>query len=410
MLRNEVFNHTKAFFRLYRAKSAAVWDSIYNDPANDDYHYLGGSDYDRKETSILDRYKYINNPQGNSPDSNTSSENYDTSYKTTPDVESINQDYTLNEYEKYYQYHVSMRPEDMVVGNNFIVDKREASASLRNGKTENVTWYQFRIPLSEYQKRVGSISGFTSIRFMRMFLTGFKHPIVLRFGSLDLVRGEWRQYEQNLDNVGGSGTAAVSSVSIEENGDKTPVNYVLYASRHKPRTESTQPQLVESNEQALNLIVDNLSNGESKAVYKNTTVDLRQYKKLQMCHANALEHNTSLTDGQLAVFIRLGSDYENNYYEYQIPLKLTPAGIYKNNSTADRIAVWPESNMLDIPLSIFTDIKKKRNIAKADGKAYFNRVFTDYDKDKPANKISVMGNPSLGEVKTMIIGVRYCRQ
>lgn len=402
------FQSYQSFLSAIQGKvSAAVWDSIYNDPANDDYHYFRGSDYDRKETSILDRYKYINNPQGNSPDSNTSSENYDTSYKTTPDVEDINQDYTLNEYEKYYQYHVSMRPEDMVVGNNFIVDKREASASLRNGKTENVTWYQFRIPLSEYQKRVGSISGFTSIRFMRMFLTGFKHPIVLRFGSLDLVRGEWRQYEQNLDNVGGSGTAAVSSVSIEENGDKTPVNYVLPPGISREQ-DPTQPQLVESNEQALNLIVDNLSNGESKAVYKNTTVDLRQYKKLQMfVHANALEqNNTNLTDGQLAVFIRLGSDYKNNYYEYQIPLKLTPAGIYKNNSTADRIAVWPESNMLDIPLSIFTDIKKKRNIAKADGKAYFNRVFTDYDKDKPANKISVMGNPSLGEVKTMIIGVR----
>jgi cell surface protein SprA len=402
------FQSYQSFLTSIQGKvSAAVWDSIYNDPANDDYHYFRGSDYDRKETCILDRYKYINNPQGNSPDSNNGTENYDTSYKTTPDVEDINQDYTLNEYEKYYQYHVSMRPEDMVVGNNYIVDKREASASLRNGKTENVTWYQFRIPLSEYQKRVGSISGFTSIRFMRMFLTGFKRPIVLRFGSLDLVRGEWRMYEQNLDNAGGSGTAAVSAVSIEENGDKTPVNYVLPPGISREQ-DPTQPQLVESNEQALNFMVENLSNGESKAVYKNTTVDLRQYKTLQMfVHANALQQNTTnLTDNQLAMFIRLGSDYKNNYYEYQIPLKLTQPGTYKNNSTTDRIAVWPEDNMLNIPLSLFTDLKKKRNIAKADGRASFNRAYTDYDKDKPANKVTVMGNPTLGEVKTMIIGVR----
>ncbi|MBR2250632.1 MAG: cell surface protein SprA, partial [Prevotella sp.] len=77
----------------------AVFDSIFADPANDDYHYFRGSDYDQQQKSILDRYKRINNPQGNSPDTDSRQESYDTSYKTTPDVEDINQDYTLNEYE-----------------------------------------------------------------------------------------------------------------------------------------------------------------------------------------------------------------------------------------------------------------------------------------------------------------------
>ena len=387
--------------------SAAVWDSIYRDPANDDYHYFRGSDYDQMRADILRRYKYINNPQGNSPDSESSNERYDTSYKTMPDVEDINQDYTLNEYEKYYQYHVSLRPEDMVVGSNHIVDKRDASVKLRNGKTEEVTWYQFRIPLSEYEKRVGSISGFTSIRFMRMFLTGFRHPIVLRFGSLDLVRGDWRVYEQNLDSRVGSGKVAVSSVSIEENGDKSPVNYVLPPGISREQ-DPTQPQLVESNEQALSFNVHHLSHGESKAVYKNTAVDLRQYKRLQMfVHANALEQNTTqLADNQLAVFIRFGSDYKNNYYEYQIPLKLTPAGKYNLYSPSDRAAVWPQENMVDIPLSLLTDLKKQRNMAKAEGNASFTQAFTAYDRAHPANLITVMGNPSLGAIKTMIIGVR----
>ncbi|MDY3669950.1 MAG: cell surface protein SprA, partial [Prevotella sp.] len=203
--------------------NAAVWDSIYNDPANDNYHYFRGSDYDQMQASILRRYKYINNPQGNSPDSDNRTENYDTSYKTTPDVEDINQDYTLNEYEKYFQYHVSIRPQDMVVGQNHIVDKRVYTSTLRNGEKGTATWYQFRIPLREYQQKVGSINDFTSIRFMRMFLTGFAHPVVMRFGSLDLVRGEWRIYEQTLDNsVAGSGTISTAAVNIEENNDKTP--------------------------------------------------------------------------------------------------------------------------------------------------------------------------------------------
>lgn len=219
----------QSFLNAVRGRvNAAVFDSIQADPANDNYHYFRGSDYDRVELPILQRYKRINNPQGNSPDSDQRSESYDTSYKSTPDVEDINQDYTLNEYEKYYQYHVSLRPQDMVVGRNFIVDKRKASASLRNGTNENVTWYQFRIPVREYEKRFGSISDFSSIRFMRMFLTGFKRPIVLRFGSLDLVRGEWRSYEQNLSNTASqTGRMSVSAVSYEENSDKTPVNYIL---------------------------------------------------------------------------------------------------------------------------------------------------------------------------------------
>ncbi len=387
--------------------SAAVWDSIYNDPANDDYHYFRGSDYDQAQTSILNRYKRINNPQGNSPDSNDTTESYDTSYKTTPDVEDINQDYTLNEYEKYFQYHIKINPQDMVVGQNYIVDLRECSVKLRNGNTENETWYLFRVPVDEYEKNMGGITDFSSIRFMRMYMSNFKKPIILRFATLDLVRGEWRTYNQNLENTSGTGTATMSEVSIEENSDKTPVNYVLPPGISREQ-DPTQPQLVENNEQALAFSLSDLSPKQSECVYKNTTLDLRQYKRLQMfVHANAEEPNTTnLTDNQFAVFIRLGSDYKNNYYEYEIPLKLTAAGTYNNNSTADRLLVWPEDNMLDVPLSLFTALKKARNKAKALGNASYTRAFEQYDEDHPANKVTVMGNPTLGEVKTMIIGVR----
>ena len=388
--------------------SQAVFDSIWADPANDDYHYFRGSDWDQIQAPILQRYKYINNPQGNSPDSETRAESYDTSYKTTPDVEDINQDYTLNEYEKYYQYRVSIRPEDLVVGSNYIVDKRETSPKLRNGSQERVTWYQFRIPLDDYEQRVGSISDFTSIRFMRMFLTGFEQPVVLRFGTLDLVRGEWRVYEQNLTpSASTTGKMAVSAVNIEENNDKIPVNYVLPPGIRRTQ-DPTQPQLVEANEQALAMTVTNLSTGESKAVYKNTSLDLRQYKRIQLfVHGNAMENDvTNLQDNQLAVFVRLGSDYKNNYYEYEIPLKLTPPGNYDRYSRAGCEAVWPEENMLDIPLSAFTSLKKQRNQARNLGTASYNQEFSIYDDDQPKNRLSIVGNPTLGEVKTMIIGVR----
>ena len=161
--------------------TGAALDSILADPANDNYHFYRGSDFDQMEASILHRYKRINLPQGNSPDNDMRNENYDTSYKTLPDVEDINQDYTLNEYEKYFQYRVAIHPDSLVVGENFIVDKRETTRTLRNGNRETVNWYQFRIPIREFTSRVGNITDFTSIRFMRMFLTGFERPVVLRY-------------------------------------------------------------------------------------------------------------------------------------------------------------------------------------------------------------------------------------
>ena len=387
-----------------------------NDPAGDDYHYFRGRDFDAEQKSIMDRYKRINNPQGNSPASDDQTEGYDTSYKTGPDVEDINQDFTLNEYERYYQYRIPISDDELQAYNqgmksddSYIVDHRDYNAKLRNGDSITVRWYQYRVPLAEWNDKVGSINDFTSIRFMRMFLTGFEEPIVLRFGSLDLVRGEWRQYKQNLQTSASAetGVLEMSAVNIEENTDRKPVAYVLPPGISRA-TDPSQPQLTENNEQALCLTVKNLSQNESKAVYKNTNLDLRQYKHLQMfVHANHLiPNNTQLEDNQLAVFIRLGSDYKSNYYEYLIPLKLTPEGTYRWNVPSDRPLVWPQENMLDVDLSVFTALKKARNKARSEGTASYAQAFSDSDPNKPNNKITVVGNPSLGEVKTMIIGVR----
>ncbi len=385
-----------------------VYDSIYDDPAGDDYHYFRGSDFDTYHTSILERYKRINNPEGNSPNSSESGESYSTAYKTTPDAEDINQDYTMNEYENFFKYTISLRPEDMVVGRNFIVDERKTSVKLRNNNVEDATWYQFRIPVEE-GTTVGSISDMSSIRFIRMYLTNFEEPVVLRFASFDLVGGEWRNYSKALytgDKPSVSGTLKTAAVNIEENNDKTPVNYVLPPGVTRV-VDPNQPQLTQSNEQALAITVENLASGDARAVYKDMNKDLRKYKHIQMfVHANALEGDQTLQNNQMSVFVRLGSDYKSNYYEYEIPLTLTPEGHYDTYTSAGCEAVWPEENMLDIDFDLLTSVKHARNVAKANNQASYTQLYYEYDPDRPNNKISVMGNPSLGEVKTMMIGIR----
>lgn len=387
----------------------AVYDSITNDPAGDNYHYFRGTDYDDAKVGILDRYKYINNPQGNSPNNSDTSEKYSTAYKSTPDAEDVNMDYTMNEYENFFEYKVSLRPSDMRVGYNHIVDSRTVETPLRNGKKENVNWYLFRIPVDAYDSKVGSINDFSSIRFMRIYMTDFKEPIVVRMASLDLVSGLWRNYQQPLftgDKPSVSGTLHTASVNIEENNDKSPVNYVLPPGVSRI-LDPTQPQLQQQNEAALQIEVENLASGDARAVYKTLNLDLRHYKHLQMfVHANALEGDKELQDNQMSVFFRLGSDYKSNYYEYEIPLTLTPEKHYDTFSLSACKEVWPEENMLDIDFDVFTNLKHERNKARALGEASYTQLFYDYDPEKPNNKISVMGNPSLGEVKTMMIGVR----
>ncbi len=389
--------------------SPEVFDSIAADPAADDYHYYRGSDFDRDRVSILDRYKRINLPEGNSPDSDNSPESYETAYKTTPDVEDINQDFTLNEYEKFFRYHISIHPADTLIGHNHIADIRHITPKLRNGEREPERWFQFRVPLEEFERAVGGISDFTSIRFVRMFLTGFEKPVILRFATLDLVQADWRTYEQTLQAGANASNALleVGAVNIEENNDKQPVNYVLPPGVSRV-TDPAQTQLVESNEQALSLIAKNLQPGDARAVFKNCRFDMRQYKHLQMfVHANALANDiTELQDGETSIFIRLGSDYRSNFYEYEIPLKLTPEGHYDTYSAAGCEAVWPEANMLDIDLDRLTAVKKARNREKSLGNTTFSQPYSEFDPDRPSNRITVTGNPTLGEVKTIMVGIR----
>ena len=391
--------------------SETVYDAIWNDPAGDNYHYFRGSDYDAAEVSILDRYKRINMVEGNSPYS-SGGESYSTAYKSSPDYEDVNSDYTMDEYEKYYSYHVDISPAALNVGSKYVVDKREYNAKLRNGSTENTmcTWYLIRIPIEESDSTIGSINDKTSIRFMRMYMTNFKRPVILRFASLDLVRGEWRPYNKALytgDKPSDTGVMSVAAVNIEENNSKTPVNYVMPPGITRV-VDPSQPQLTQQNEQALSITVSGLASGDARAVYKTMNTDLRRYKHMQMyIHANALEGEEDLVaDKEMSVFIRLGSDYKNNYYEYEIPVNKTPKGHYDTYSAAGCEAVWPYSNMLDIDLTVFTDLKQQRNRLRSQGKASYTELFRQYDGSTPNNRVSIMGNPSLGEVKTMMIGVR----
>lgn len=380
-----------------------------NDPAGDTFRHYRGVEQDQQQLSILERYKHYNNTEGNSIAAEDNP--YSSTARTTPDTEDIDGDNTMNVNEAYYQYRVSLRPESMRVGINYITDKREASVRLKDGSDASVTWYQFKVPIRDFQSKTGSIQGFNNIRFMRLFLTNFHEPAFLRFATLELVRGEWRAYQKDMETgsaLSGTGQLDLSAVNIEENSNRSPVNYVVPPGVSRS-IDPGQPQLRQQNEQSLSLKASDLEPGQARAVYKNTTYDVRRHKRLQMfVHAERdAEDPAMLQDGDVSIFLRIGSDYRDNYYEYEIPLKITPEGQYSTYSEGDRHKVWPEENRFDFPLHLFTDLKLERDTHPGNGASPSPRVpYSKMDPEKPANQVSIKGNPTLSEVNVMMIGLK----
>ena len=411
-------NDEQSFFADYLQKSSLVvssdsYQDILKDPSGDDFHYYRGSDYDAQQLGILDRYKKYNGEEGNSPTSEMSKESYPTAGSTLPDMEDINRDNTLSETESYYQYKISIRPGDIKVGSNYVVDEVDPPpVTFPNSKKSSVKWYQFQIPITDYQKIIGPINDFKSIRFIRMFLKGFKDPVIMRFANLDLVRAEWRKYNISFMEGGEritvpeatDGTFEISSVSIEENGAKVPVNYTLPPGFDRV-TDPQNPQLRLLNEQSMVIKVQDLQDGDARAAFKNVNLDMRQYRKLRMeVHAEAMI-GESLKDDDLTAFIRIGSDYKGNFYEYELPLKLTHQGHYDNNLDADRLKVWPAANSFDIDLSLLQEAKQERNrqMQLPGSSLSISDVFV---YTNGTARVSVSGNPNMSNVKVIMIGVR----
>ncbi len=403
---------------MYGQNSEAYVNAI-DDPSADNYHYFRGSDYDQeaKYSSVTERYKNFNNTEGNSPTDDRNPESYPTASTTIPNIEDINRDNTLGETERYFQYKMELAPENMEVGKNFITDIRTArNVRLANGDIEpEVKWYQFKIPIQTPSSIVGSISDFRAIRFMRMFLKEWNKPVVLRFATFELVRGEWRAYENSLLSDGeyipsdnGSETQfVVSAVNIEENGNRDPIPYVVPPGIQREVTFGTTNYVVQ-NEQSLSLLTSNLLDGDARGVFKTTDFDFRQYKKIQMyIHAEAQNQENDIAgespyeDGDLTAFIRIGLDFTRNYYEYEIPLEFTPW----YTSFNDPDAIWPENNSMEVVLDELVKVKQNRNVAMRDPNSDL-ALYKPYVEYVGNAKVTVVGSPNIADVMGILVGIR----
>jgi cell surface protein SprA len=390
--------------------SQALQNAV-DDPSGDNYRNYRGDELDGNNlySRVIERYKGFNGPDGNSPE-NTTGGVYDGNTRQ-PNVEDLNEDNTLSESERYFQYKVQLRPDKMKVGENYITDVHEAvGIPLVNGQIGSVKWYQFKIPVRDPDKVVGNINDFKSIRFMRMFFKEFDEPVTLRFATLDLVRGEWRRYPSNEDLFApgeyipseidmNAKKFDLSAVNIEENGRRTPIPYIIPPGIEQEINVGTT-NLTRLNEQSMVMNICELADGDMAAAYKTADFDFRQFKRLKMfVHAEKSIENDDLKTGELTVFMRLGSDFTQNYYEYEIPLKFTPW------YSQDGDEIWPEGNEFDIDLDRLAHFKLERNtkMREPGSTVGLNFAYVAYDGE---NKVTVLGSPSISDVKSIMIGVR----
>lgn len=386
----------------------AVKAKMISDPSNDDYNFYRDDVYDADTFNILKRYKKYNGMEGNSPTTEMSdtanADGYPTQGTNMPDLEDINQDNNLSETENYFQYKISLRPGDMQVGKNFITNVQV----YQNG-TKTERWYQFKVPISDYEKKVNGIQDFRSIRFMRMFMKDFDEEVLLRFARLELIRGEWRRYREDLTEPGESvqtdpnlTSFNIAAVNVEENDQRSPIKYEIPPGilREIDPSQTYQRQL---NEQSLVLDICNLQDGDARAAYRNVQFDVRTYKKLKMyVHAEEVLPTLPLNNQDLTLFVRLGTDFNDNYYEYEMPLNETQWGA----TLAEDI--WPESNNVEIVFDDLLDLKKKRNQLIDGGSTDVSYVI-EYVAPDPANdqrQLKVKGSPNLQGIKTLMVGVR----
>ena len=399
--------------QLQATVNAAALQNVRNDPSADDYINYRDAAFTPAD-GILKRYRNFNSPEGNSKVNDGSI--FSSAATLYPDAEDLNRDNTMNEAEEYFQYMVDIKPPNdprMQIGVNYIVDKKTVNITgLPDGTTRPETWYQFRIPIGAGQ-RIGNIPDFKSIRFMRMFLTDFEDEVVMRFGKLELTRNIWRRFPNRIDSTGTysplNTTAEfnVNGVNIEENDKRTPLPYRTPREIQRQQIQSNNGVNLLQNEQSMSLQFCGLGKGDARGVQQTfANRDIRQYGNLSMfIHTeNNVKTPNSIKDRDLNAVIRIGTDFVSNYYEIKIPLYLTPlaAGSLNANTDAYNDTLWRAINSLNIDLTVLPKLKQERNINGVPS--------TIYRKPQPNGQTySILGDPNLGEVRGILIGVENIR-
>ena len=324
-----------------------------------------------------------------------------------PDTEDLNLNATLDAENSYYEYEIPLSKAkldelaDPRNSDDFIVTKIKNDANFQNASE----WYMVRIPVKEFTRRYGNIDGFSLIQAIRIWTTGHRAPITIRFASFDLVGSQW-QKSQQIGQLGTPTEFTVATINTDENPEYIPPRGTI-----RTQIRLSTGGIQEGREQAMLLRVKELMPGDERAVFKtlNQRLDFLKYERLRMFfHAHGYDRREDLR-----VFVRLGINETNDYYEYEQPLTPSdplsgdPDVVWQTNQkVGDKII---DMNALNLELKRLNQLKVSRDEAVLNGQARLDSVYSrplNQPDAPPDARISIKGNPSLSGITTLTIGIR----
>ncbi|MCX6174203.1 MAG: cell surface protein SprA [Ignavibacteriales bacterium] len=338
------------------------YDSVTNpDPSGDNYSFQLTQNPD---------YSHVNGTEGNGVSIDQG---------RIPDSEDLNGNLTLDRVNSYFRYEIPI--DTNRVSNKFIV-----------GGGDNAGWYLFRIPLKDFATKIGDPS-FSVIEFIRFWVSGVDQPVHLRFAEMNLVGNQWQKVLSPPKVTLNDTVLTVSSISKEDNPEYSSPPGVF------PEKDRTTTYDVFKNEQALNLIITKLEDGDNREVvrYLYKPLDLFNYKEMKFfIHSdkNDLPGSVSFYDSTKQnnygseVYLRFGSD-SLNYYEYRQPVRYN----YDIGNNG-----WNEVSM------VFSDLTAIKIQTRGDS-TFINKILRVPVPGKVGHTYGVRGNPTLTQVTFFTIGI-----
>lgn len=448
--------------------ASAINDPLYQaeiqkalaDPSGDDYHYFGSNYFNDSRfypqgASLQQRFsRYFAGLELNSYEgqSELSGSDQPIGNSRFPDTEDLDFDGSVNSDNSYYQYEVPLSKAVLTSQASETAVDDYVVTEITGASGEGTGWYQVRIPVRDFTRRVGNIQDFNLIESIRIWTTGHESPITVRFASFELVGSQWRKSEdvplEPLSNGVLPDTTSkltISSINNEENANiYSPPNGTIIS---QIRLATGIPQ--DAREQAMVLRVEDLSPGQQRAIYKTFQgFDLLKYENLRLfVHMHGTtgdgrdlvdlaKENLDAARSKARLFIRLGANETNDYYEYEQPLTPGPFPFSPNpnNRPVQEIDnLWQTNqlyngnhidlNSVVIAMGAFNRLKVARDEFRTPEGFSFpqDSIFWNADMQgipisdqvpdasvfaPPGTRLGIKGTPSLSRINTIVIGIR----
>ncbi len=345
------------------------YNDPYADPNADDFSFVQGG-------YLPEHFLSINGTEGNATL---------TDIGRFPDSEDLNNNKKVDKIDSYFRYEIPL--DTSVAINPFVAG---GGAILEGGGKSD--WYLFKIPLKDYESKVGSPS-FSLVEFIRLWISGVDSEIHFKLTEFNLVGNQWQKIVDGNKVTEEDTVLTVSNVSVEDNPD-----YIIPPGIVREQ-DNTTDQDVLKNEQSLDLSIIGLDDGDSRTVVKYLVkgLDVFNYSEMKLFvrgDSDDLPGSISWYEDEdnyaTDLYFRFGAD-STNYYEYIQPTKLN-----KDSSGSTVNGGWDE---ISIKFENLTTIKELRPIDS------ITTVYRVPVPGKPGHYYGIRGNPSLTKVSFLALGI-----